>query len=722
MKIRHIVAAFLCLCTVYSFGQNIKWEKIGHLEKYNLQLSDNAEYSIFSLPNDNKFLLIDLSNNKLLLKYYYINEGYRLIKFKSSNYLTIIESQDNKVFIKEYDCLNQKFTRADSIILSQGINIKCLDVNFSSDLLVISTSNNTLNYYTYSSLSNIKKLPNPQQLTITQLKINNSGNKLAFINTGTQQFNFYDMLKDSLLYSSNYTIAKINDIHFALNDSLIALYGIDNNSSISYECFSVYNKNYWNLKFNNIKSNTKILKINDNYFALNNDKIRIYNYNTLAQKDSIEYSTNYPGCIFILNAFQNEYLGYIDSTFNGYDFNYRQHIKYPNQSTIFFAGNLNNFSGNSNLVCNNKYIINYNTYTPQVISLYNADNGNYIRSFNGIFYNGCSYLSTDTNLIYIKDLYSDNTSSMVFFPYLHDIIVAEPVGTNDNILLSGYASQETVIREFIFDNTNSNIVQTIPYNTGYASHKSNNNSYLYNEFVSETSQDSILFYNINDRNIHFRDKFYGINHDKNYYITQSGNYLYYFTMQNNYPDSLFCFDLNQQILKSTFKLNPLLNNINDFYSDFGVVSVKDNKIYIWSANSLNIYKTIELNNYNISSASWVNNTDYLLCTSKDIDAYLLVNCGITSLGVPEIPQDEKDFTLSAFPNPATDYIKIDLNGIINIKAIQAFNVFGSLVPVRSFYDSANLIINTKDLESGTYYLNLITENNIIKHVKFIVIK
>jgi len=87
-------------------------------------------------------------------------------------------------------------------------------------------------------------------------------------------------------------------------------------------------------------------------------------------------------------------------------------------------------------------------------------------------------------------------------------------------------------------------------------------------------------------------------------------------------------------------------------------------------------------------------------------------CGV---GISEI-----ETGLEIFPNPVSDYLNIQLEKT-DIYSLNIFNAQGKLIITENvkldFQDK--IVINVKNLASGTYFVNLMKENEIIRNQKFI---
>jgi len=84
-----------------------------------------------------------------------------------------------------------------------------------------------------------------------------------------------------------------------------------------------------------------------------------------------------------------------------------------------------------------------------------------------------------------------------------------------------------------------------------------------------------------------------------------------------------------------------------------------------------------------------------------------------------------DIQFKVYPNPAKDYFIIDyflLEG--NTSAIIGINdITGKLVKNINIHDKQNqIVVETKDLQSGIYYISLMTNNSISKTVKIAIFK
>jgi hypothetical protein len=92
--------------------------------------------------------------------------------------------------------------------------------------------------------------------------------------------------------------------------------------------------------------------------------------------------------------------------------------------------------------------------------------------------------------------------------------------------------------------------------------------------------------------------------------------------------------------------------------------------------------------------------------------------GILNVSVIE-ESNLNGMSISAFPNPASDWlnIKVDLNNSTNLTAY-LYSAEGKLVKVISLNDGLNLI-SLADYSKSTYYLNVLSENKVVKSFKIV---
>ena len=95
------------------------------------------------------------------------------------------------------------------------------------------------------------------------------------------------------------------------------------------------------------------------------------------------------------------------------------------------------------------------------------------------------------------------------------------------------------------------------------------------------------------------------------------------------------------------------------------------------------------------------------------------NGGVGSISAPGFGIGEDKVTTSLHPNPANDYsiLQLNLDGNSDVK-VEVFNMNGQRVMFKeygSLQGVMNLPINTQNLSSGLYLINLYVGNETIQH-------
>jgi hypothetical protein len=91
-----------------------------------------------------------------------------------------------------------------------------------------------------------------------------------------------------------------------------------------------------------------------------------------------------------------------------------------------------------------------------------------------------------------------------------------------------------------------------------------------------------------------------------------------------------------------------------------------------------------------------------------------------NLTVTAVEDWQKDFKISVFPNPATDYINLNLAGNLNLKGLKykVTDISGKDKIVNEI-QSATQTINCEQFSSGIYFLTILQNNQSIKIFKII---
>lgn len=118
-----------------------------------------------------------------------------------------------------------------------------------------------------------------------------------------------------------------------------------------------------------------------------------------------------------------------------------------------------------------------------------------------------------------------------------------------------------------------------------------------------------------------------------------------------------------------------------------------------------------LNNYSFRDQNCNANITYYRLRTIDID-------GSFEISHVVYVQGEADFDVSLFPNPATDFINIQLNDNFNEITYQIFDNQGKMVMNNQLSEASNYRIDLQNMPAGIYYLKIYNQNR-IKTIKFI---
>ena len=101
--------------------------------------------------------------------------------------------------------------------------------------------------------------------------------------------------------------------------------------------------------------------------------------------------------------------------------------------------------------------------------------------------------------------------------------------------------------------------------------------------------------------------------------------------------------------------------------------------------------------------------------SRSITEIVELRSNLLNLGVLSNNEFDISDKVTIYPNPADDYINIKLEGSLELINIEIYNGLGQIIMT-----TKDLIISTRDLESGIYFLKVKTNNGI--SLKNIIVK
>lgn len=101
---------------------------------------------------------------------------------------------------------------------------------------------------------------------------------------------------------------------------------------------------------------------------------------------------------------------------------------------------------------------------------------------------------------------------------------------------------------------------------------------------------------------------------------------------------------------------------------------------------------------------------------------LMQNCNTVEVGITELHKEVLGFRL--FPNPATNYIEIELSNALLFKevvTVSMYNHLGQLIREENLLaEDKTLILKTDDFTEGSYFLQLNTKENKRIHKRFVI--
>ena len=142
-------------------------------------------------------------------------------------------------------------------------------------------------------------------------------------------------------------------------------------------------------------------------------------------------------------------------------------------------------------------------------------------------------------------------------------------------------------------------------------------------------------------------------------------------------------------------------------------------MYLYDGTWSDVYDDVMPNNFEILNGGTVlfNVAPYFVGNSG---TYLL-DISI-SRTVVNIDEQNNNFSVEIFPNPASDFIRIKTNSLNSFQKVQIFDVYGKLITTNIFENNKSEVqISTNNLSNGTYFL-LITGENYVERKKIIISK
>lgn len=100
--------------------------------------------------------------------------------------------------------------------------------------------------------------------------------------------------------------------------------------------------------------------------------------------------------------------------------------------------------------------------------------------------------------------------------------------------------------------------------------------------------------------------------------------------------------------------------------------------------------------------------------------YLTTQNGITQASCSQTASTETidNIHVSLYPNPVVDFVNIASIKPISVKSVVMYNTVGQIVFEKVVNENEDLSFDVSNLESGTYFLNITTDNG-VKTLKFL---
>jgi hypothetical protein len=106
-----------------------------------------------------------------------------------------------------------------------------------------------------------------------------------------------------------------------------------------------------------------------------------------------------------------------------------------------------------------------------------------------------------------------------------------------------------------------------------------------------------------------------------------------------------------------------------------------------------------------------------LLTVKNSEYEKKVNIIIRDIETINISENQFENEISIYPNPASDYLILNLNGI-NANSVEIYNYLSKRV-LNTTISSDNQQVFINNLSSGVYFLKVCKDKEIVAHKKFV---
>lgn len=137
---------------------------------------------------------------------------------------------------------------------------------------------------------------------------------------------------------------------------------------------------------------------------------------------------------------------------------------------------------------------------------------------------------------------------------------------------------------------------------------------------------------------------------------------------------------------------------------------------VWFANSDTCYYVASLYPEEEYAANMIaSSLSSITADGSYVMGYASSNSGEWTAFVMEMPEggstesvEEVETNVALYPNPATTQVNVTVNG--EIRSYSVINAMGQVVLSRNGINASNVAINTQNLASGVYFVNVVTDN------------
>jgi hypothetical protein len=162
------------------------------------------------------------------------------------------------------------------------------------------------------------------------------------------------------------------------------------------------------------------------------------------------------------------------------------------------------------------------------------------------------------------------------------------------------------------------------------------------------------------------------------------------------PTGLHTTDIQNESISIAWDANPNVNSWNIQYRPVG------GQLSSASSNT---------NNYTITGLTM--NTEYeiqvqAVCANGTSDWCTAITAQTTNVGI----ESWLNNSVSLYPNPAKEYVDVRVDGNVNVKTMEVYDVYGKLINTVNVIDNPTRI-NVSSLANGMYFVRVTTEEGVV---------